>query len=252
MILLKSRKFFYPLIIFILLVISACALPWAPKTEEIFVENTPTVVEPQDLSPFQNIGCTWQGKVFADCPEGSIPQKMGCDSLSKPSGSLGLLDPESQMLICSYSPHLHSEAENIEAKGLYDRGCRATSKERLLVYSDGDYLLIRDLEDLRYNFAPIINSDQALGYSIAATGFTARYDFEDLKNYRILAENLEATRVTPISDGYEVTLFSQQICGCGPHTTYQIKAKVTTDGDVLIIDSIPAFENPDEDTLCVD
>jgi hypothetical protein len=238
--------------VFMLLMTSGCALPWFSDSIENIVTSEPPTVEPTDLFPFQNIGCTWQGKVYADCPEGSIPKKMGCDSLSKPSRFLGLLASESQMLICSYFPHLHTEPDKLEAKGLYVRGCKALSKERLLVYSDGDYLLIRDLEDLRYNFTPINNSDQALGYAIAATGFTARYDFEDLKNYRILTDNLEETSVTPVSDGFEIFLYHQELCGCGPHTTFMQKVKVTTTGDVDLIASIEAFENPEEDNLCVD
>ena len=238
--------------VFMLLIASGCAIPWFSDSNENIVTSQPPTVEPTDLSPFENIGCTWQGKVYADCPEGSIPQKMGCDSLTRPSGPLGLLAPESQMLICSYLPYLHSEPDNMEAKGLYDRGCKARSKERLLVYSDGDYLLIRDLEDLRYNFTPINNSDQALGYAIAATGYTARYDFEDLKNYRILTDNLEETIVTPVSDGFEIVLYHQELCGCGPHTTFMQKVKVTTTGDLDLLASIEAFENPEEDNLCVD
>ncbi|HSM25118.1 MAG TPA: hypothetical protein VK856_09670, partial [Anaerolineaceae bacterium] len=131
-------------------------------------------------------------------------------------------------------------------------GCKDIVRQRVLTYHDGDYLLIRDIEDLKYHFAPITNPEQALGYTIAATGHNPRFDLEDLKEYRILTDQLHETNVELVNDGYEMTLFSQQICGCGPHTTYQIKAKVTTAGDVLIIDSIPAFENPDEDTLCVD
>jgi hypothetical protein len=238
--------------VIILLITSGCVLPWFNGVSENIVTSEPPTVQPTDLSPFQNIGCTWQGENYADCLEGSIPKKMGCDSLTRPSGYLGLLAPESQILVCSYLPYLHFEPDNLEAKGLYDRGCKARSKERLLVYSDGDYLLIRDLEDLRYNFTPINNSDQALGYAIAATGFVARYDFEDLKNYRILTDNLEETSVTPVSDGFEIVLYHHELCGCGPHTTFMQRVKVTTTGDVNLLASMEAFEDPEEDNLCVD
>jgi hypothetical protein len=120
------------------------------------------------------------------------------------------------------------------------------------MYQDGDYLLIRDLEDLKYNFAPITNGDQALGYAIAATGAEARYDLENLEGYRLLANPLQETNVQLVSDGFEVILYSYQACGCGPHTTTMQKIKVTNSGDLQLLESIPAFENPEEDDLCVD
>jgi|AutmiccommuBRH23_1029490.scaffolds.fasta_scaffold00733_35 hypothetical protein len=238
--------------VFLLLIASGCALPWFSNSIENVVTSEPPVIEATDLSPFQNIGCIWQSEDYAVCPEDSIPKKMGCDTLSTPKDFVDLVSPDRQFVNCSYAPLLQSSPDKVESEGLYDSGCSTPIKQRLLVYENGDYLLIRNLDDLQYNFTPINSSEQALGYAIAATGFSARYDLDDLKDYRILADVLEETSVEQTSDGFEIVLYTNQMCGCGPHTTFMKKVKVTNTGDIQIIDSIPAFENPEEDNLCVD
>ena len=253
MAILNKRNWFSILLpVLMLILVSACAIPWINDTNENIVTSKPPETVVNDLSPFQNIGCIWQSENYAVCPQESVPKKMGCDSLTKPPEYLELLAPDSQFVICSFFPHMQAEADDTDAKGLYDSGCKAQSKERLLVYQNGDYLLIRDLEDLQYNFAPVNSCEKALGYAMAATGFTGRFDLESLKDYRILAEKLEETSVISTTDGYEMVLYSKQLCGCGPHTTSMLKVKVTSSGEIVVLKSIPAFENPEEDTLCVD
>lgn len=244
-----TRLLFLTIVFFIT---SACVLPWFNQTIEIDVTSEPPVVSTQDPSPFQNIGCTWQSEDYAICPEGSIPKKMGCDTLISPSKYVGFLDSESQFMGCTYAPQLQTPPDDTEAKGLYDSGCSLKVKQRLLVYHEGDYLLIRDLEDLKYNFTPVSTPEQALSYAIAATGSEARYDLEDLKGYRILSDELQETTVQAVEGGFEVVLFRYQACGCGPHTTFMQTIKVTTTGDIEFISSTSAFENPEEDDLCVD
>jgi len=246
----QIRIFFIPMLVFLLA--SACSLPWTSDSTENIVASTPPVVQVQDLSPFQTIGCVWQTEDYAVCNQDSIPKKMGCDTLTTPPDSVSFLDSESQFVSCTYAPQLQTPPDETEAKGLYDSGCSTQVKQRLLVYQNGDYLLIRDLEDLKYNFAPITTAEQAIGYAIAASGSSARYDLENLDGYRILADPLQETNVQVVSDGFEVVLYQYQACGCGPHTTSMQKIKVTNSGEILLLDSIPAFENPEEDDLCVD
>lgn len=248
----KRRKIYFPFLFLMLLIFTSCALPWTSQPNTSVVEITPPVVEPQDLSPFQNIGCVWQNDNYAICPKDSIPNKMGCDSLSTAPEFLGLLDQKKQFVVCSYVQNLSNIGDDPEPKSLWKDGCKNIIRQRVLTYDEGDYLLIRDIEDLKYYFSPISNPDQALGYAITATGYSPRFDLENLKGYRILTDQLQETNVAMVNNGYEMSLFSNQLCGCGPHTTYQIKVKVTSNGDILLIDSIPAFENPDEDHLCVD
>lgn len=250
---LKKKRigiFFIPILI--LLSATACSLPGVSQSAEIIITSTPPVVEVQDLSPFQNIGCDWQTDNYAVCNQDSIPKKMGCDTLTTPPAFVSFLDIESDFVTCTYAPQLQTPPDETEAKGLYDSGCKLQVKQRLLAYLNGDYLLIRNLEDLKYHFAPITTAEQALGYAIAATGSQARYDLENLKGYRILTDNLQETNVQVVNDGFEVILYQYQACGCGPHTTDMQTVKVTNSGDIQVLETIPAFENPEEDNLCID
>lgn len=236
----------------ILFVVSACALPIGNLFNENIKTSTPQVVEDEELSPFENIGCIWKTNSEAVCNQDSIPQKMGCDTLTKPSDYLDLLSPESEFMICSYRADLTHKNDDQDLKGLWDSGCKTPWKQRLLVYTNGDYLLISDREDLKYYFAPITTAEQALGYAIAATGAEAKYDLENLKGYRILTDNLQETTVQTVEGGFEVVLFRYLACGCGPHTTFMQTIKVTSSGDIEFVRSTSAFENPQEDDLCVD
>ncbi len=162
----KRIGIFFCLLV-ILFVVSACALPLGNLFNENIKTSTPQVVEDEELSPFENIGCIWKTDAEAVCNQDSIPQKMGCDTLTKPSDYLDLLSPESEFMICSYRADLTHKNDDQDLKGLWDSGCKTPWKQRLLVYTNGDYLLISDREDLKYYFTPITSTDQALGYALA-------------------------------------------------------------------------------------
>jgi len=248
----KTRNTLFFFLLFVLLIVSACALPLSSLPNPIKNTNTPPVVEEINPSPFQDIGCIWKTNTEAVCNQGSIPQKMGCDKLTNASDYINSLKADSEFVICSYRADLTHMDENSDPKGLWDSGCKTPWKQRLLVYSNGDYLLISDQEDLKYHFAPLTSPDQALAYAIAATGFSPRFDIADLTGFRMFVDPLQITTVQSTSDGFELNLFSQQLCGCGPHTTFMQTINVTHSGDVKILESLPVFENPAEDNLCID
>ncbi len=248
----STKKIYLFLIIFVLFLGSACQFPGIKKAIEPTITSVPPVVEPVNLSPFQNIGCVWQNENYAVCPEGSIPKKMGCDSLSKPSEYQNLLDQASQFVNCAYSPFLQPTPEEGAIKGLYDSGCAVEVYQRLLTYQDGDYLLIRDIGDLKYYYTPVDSENKAIGYAIAATGFQPRYTFDDVQGFRILVNDLEPTHVETSQDGYEINLFDYQACGCGPHSHIMQRVKISINGDMEILESTPVFENPEDDDLCID
>lgn len=248
----KKHNSIFIFLLVVVLVVSACALPLNNLTNGVINTSTAPVIEENAPSPFENIGCIWKSDTEAVCNQESIPQKMGCDSLTKPSEYLNSLSADSELVICSYRADLNHGEEYQNQKGLWDSGCKTPWKQRLLVYTSGDYLLVSDQEDLKYNFSPLTSTDQALAYAMAATGFSPRFDLADLKGYRIFADPLPITNVQLTSDGYELILYSLQFCGCGPHTTYLQKVEVTLSGDVKILESKPAFENPADDSLCID
>jgi len=246
------RNWFYLIILSVLTISTACTIPQFTKGTEIAITSLPPVTEPADVSPFQNIGCIWQTENYATCPAESIPKKMGCDTLTTPKDYLNLIDANSQFVNCSYTPPLQNPPDESGSKGLYNAGCSTTVYQRLLAYKDGDYLLIRDLEDLKYYFTPIDSQEKALGYAIAATGYSPLFSFDQLENFRLLVEELEPTQIQSPSESYEINLFDHQMCGCGPHPYVMKRVKITNNGDLEIYESTPVFENPEEDDLCVD
>jgi hypothetical protein len=251
----NNRNWFYLLILGTIFTVIACNFPQIKKEDEIVNTSIPPEVPevmPVDIAPFQTIGCIWESENYAICPEGSIPKKMGCDSFSIPPEFLSLIDDESQFVQCSYAPLLQNPPDEGDSKGLYNSGCAIVAQQRLIAYKDGDYLLIRDIEDLKYYFSPIDSQDKALGYAIAATGFSPYYNFNQMENFRILVNELDPTHVQTTSDSYEINLFDNQICGCGPHTYFMNRVKVSFAGDIEILETIAVFENPEEDNLCVD
>jgi len=248
----NKRNWFYLIILSVLLISTACTIPQFKKETEISGTSIPPIFEPNNISPFQNIGCIWQSENYATCPAESIPKKMGCDSLTTPPDYLNLIDTDSQFVLCSYTPQLQNPPDETESKGLYNSGCSLTVHQRLLAYKDGDYLLLRDIEDLKYYFTPIDNQEKALGYAIAVTGYSPIYSFDQMENYRILVNELEPTHIQSSNESYEINLFDHQICGCGPHPYLMKKVKITIVGDFEMLESTPVFENPEEDDLCVD
>ena len=54
------------------------------------------------------------------------------------------------------------------------------------------------------------------------------------------------------ADGYLVHLFNYQFAGCGPHTTSAFDLLVTGTGEVRELSVKGMFEDPAEDTLCID
>ncbi len=243
------------LLIFVLFLISACALPITKSvspqaTAEL--TNTPPKPPANDLFPFKSLGCQWLSETNAICPEDSIPHKMGCDTLSRPSELVNLLSPDSQFVNCSYTANNQPPNEEPEPRGLYKIGCISPGVQRLLTYHQGDYLLIRDLEELQTHFTPVNSAEKALGYVIVATGFNPIYHFDEMQDYRIFVDKLQSTSIQPVDDGFVINLFSKQICGCGPHTTFMEEVKVTFDGEIQKLNQTPVFEDPAEDGLCVD
>jgi len=230
---------------------SSCQLnlPIKDKVKIIHQEKPPFV--PIDKTAFSDVGCTWQSDNFAVCEDESAFKKMGCDSITTASDYFSLLKPQVPIVNCNYSPFLKDPADE-NAEGVYQQGCRSPMLVRYVVAQEGNYQLIQNISELQVIFAPIENDQEALAYAIAATGFQPMYDFDSTKNLRFLVNELPETKVDAAADGFDVLLYDYQFCGCGPHTHFISKVKVFFDGSIQLSDPIPAFEDPEQDGLCVD
>lgn len=246
----KPFKFVMTLMMLSLL-LNACQNNNSPNEKINVIQEDPPTLNPVDKTVFLDVGCTWQSDDFAVCEEESAFKKMGCDSLTTSSDFFNLLDPNLPIITCNYAPFLQEPADE-GAEGMYDQGCATSLLVRYVAAQNGNYQLIHNISALQSLFAPIQNEKEALAYAIAATGNQPLYDIDSSKNYRFLINEIPETRVEVLSDGFEVLLYDYQFCGCGPHTYSISKVKVMTDGTITVADPIPAFEDPEQDQLCVD
>ncbi|PKN85215.1 MAG: hypothetical protein CVU46_11820 [Chloroflexi bacterium HGW-Chloroflexi-8] len=241
----------FSIILFFIFTSVACQFDLLSKDKIKVITQEAPITNPVDKTPFQNVGCSWQSDNFAVCEDEGVLKKMGCDSITSASDFLSLLSPALPLVVCNYTPYLQDPVDET-AEGIYNQGCRMPMLVRLIVYQDGNYQLIQNTSGLRSFYAPIENSNEALAYAIAATGKQPLYKYDSSLDYRYLIKELPETKVEEISGGYEVLLYDYQFCGCGPHTHSIVKVNVQVDGTLTLSDPIPAYEDPEQDGLCID
>jgi len=241
----------FSIAMFFIFMTVACQFNLITKSKIKVISQVAPITNPIDKTPFQNVGCTWQSDSFAVCEEESVLKKMGCDSITSASDFLSLLNPALPMVVCNYNPYLQDPVDET-AEGIFNQGCRMPMLVRLIVYQDGNYQLIQNTSGLQSFYAPIENSNEALAYAIAATGNQPLYKYDSSLDYRYLIKELPETKVEEIAGGYEVLLYDYQFCGCGPHTHSIVKVNVQVDGTLTLSDPIPAYEDPEQDGLCID
>jgi hypothetical protein len=237
--------------------VAGCAVPRLGRPQVVNHSRPELAV---DLQPFLNAGCARGEYGFWICPDDSAVAALGCDRLEEPSALLGGLDPALPLMLCQLSPFRSESAENsllvsekIKEEGFfYTEGCMLPDYIRYVVFQDGEFKMLKNQEELHKTFAPVTTSEEALSYALAATGLDAYYGLETTKGYRYLTDTLEDTYVAERQDGYLVHLFHYRFCGCGPHTTAAFDVLVSPDGVATRGDAVPQYEDPAEDTMCVD
>lgn len=240
-----------PFLLLISLLLTTCSYNNPSKPKTIVINQNAPEISTLDLSPFKSVDCTWQSEDYAVCNENGIFKKMGCNTLSSPNPYITLMVPKVSIIECNYLPDLSQENNQTE-DGVFNSGCSRPMLTRYVIYSDGNYRLIRNIVDLSQYFTPIESPEEALAYAIAATGYQPLFNFDPPPNYRYFLDKVEETTMKNTNDGYIVTLYHHQFCGCGPHTTFLTKVRVGFDGTINLLDPVPAFEDPAEDDLCVD
>lgn len=238
---------------FMLTVLFLSACQTGKRTEDLVkvIRQAAPQTTALDKTPFRDVGCIWQSEDFATCENGSVFKKLGCDSILSASPFLSLLEPQLPLVMCSYAPLLQ-EVIDEQAEGLYSTGCMLPTKMRVVVFQDGNYRLIQNHGMLQAAFAPIESPEEALGYAIAATGMQPLYNFEASPDFRYLVDEIPETVVETLADGYEVLLYDYQLCGCGPHPYSIAKVKVSFDGTLAEAEAVPAYEDSQQDGLCID
>jgi hypothetical protein len=242
----KLIKYWNKLFVLVfILVLSACSVANRP----------PSVLNhrPPDFSiipfPFEQAGCTEVNDQI-DCPTDSPLSNFGCDSFSTPGDYLGGLDPAYPITICWKSGFGGQSLS--QDQYIYRDGCSLPQYARYVISKDGQYLMLSSIEDMQKTYAPITSADEALSYALATTGLSAYFGFEAPRGFRYFVNQLEDSHVVESDQGYLVYLYDYQLCGCGPHTFSYVEVLINPNGNVQETGRIPVYEDPEQDTLCVD
>lgn len=135
---------------------------------------------------------------------------------------------------------------------LYWNGCMFPAGINLIVQDSLGFHLIWNKQDLKKYFSPIETKEEALSYVYASSGLSPSYDFEIKSRYRQFVDTIRTTYSTQSNNGFDINLFDYELCGCGPHTHFMIKYKVSFEGDIQELERIDLYEDPKEDGLCID
>ena len=184
------------------------------------------------------------------CSEDSPAGQLGCDHLSPVGEYLGALDPARPLSLCWVTGAGGEFLESTEY--IYRDGCRLPQFARYLTEQDGNLALLGTLADLGEAYSPIISEDEAFSYAIAATGLAAYFNFVPPEGFRYFVGQMEDSHVRTDGSTYQVYLYDYQLCGCGPHTTSYVEVSVNPDGSFAETGRVPVFEDPEQDSLCVD
>jgi len=243
----------------LLLVLVGCNLPDLPflQTQPTpagslrpkFI-NAPAPALKMDLKIYEDIGCKPDQEGRLRCSVSEPPfDRLGCYEVVPASPLLGGLKPAAALMLCLLEPQ--PEAKISADDYLFNQGCLAPSYVRYVMYKDRQFTLVKNLAELKAAFAPIETPEEALSYAMAATGFQALYGLKDV-NMRYLVAEIADTHVSMINGVYDVTLYSYNTCGCGPHAMNRRIVHVGAQGDVNADDPLPVWEDPAQDEVCVD
>ncbi|MBP7737553.1 MAG: hypothetical protein KA369_16350 [Spirochaetes bacterium] len=135
---------------------------------------------------------------------------------------------------------------------LFYRGCTAPEGFTLIIKTGDGYRIARNQDDLKKFFAPIETREEALSYAFISTGLKPEYKFDLGKKPRTFVWKINSTYSIEKGNGYEVNLFDYRECGCGPHPYTMNIYRVGRNGDLIKIETVKYYEDPDQDGLCVD
>jgi hypothetical protein len=216
------------------------------------VINHPAPTLTTDYSAFVEAGCA---EGASTCELDQFLADFGCNQISPASNYLGGLSPAYPIALCEVQPYAEESAavDLIQGKDyFYNSGGLFPVYIRYLIARDGEFQLIRNLNELRDIYAPIETPEEALSYALAATDLSAYYGLERNPDYKYEVETLEDTHVETTEGGYLLHLYDYQVFGCGPHWTSTVDVQVTTDGALTILDQDHVYRDPTHDNLCVD
>ena len=237
---------FYGILLFV--IVTGC------RESPQFVNHSPPALS-VDAAAFADVGCSGEG-YYRECHDDSPLAALGCDVIEAPSDLLGGLDPSYPIVRCvAYPGWERGEGRPVvdsEDESFFTVGGEMVGLVRYVIFRDGQFELIEAEDEFRGIFAPITSDEEALGYVLAVRKLSAYYDLAAESGYEYFVEDVEDTHVEKIADGFVVHLFDYEKFGCGPHRTYAVDVRVSTDGYVEEVKREAIYKDPSQDNLCVD
>jgi hypothetical protein len=215
--------------------------------------NFPAPTVSMDLKPFTNAGCKPDPEGHVRCPTSLPPfDQVGCDEIIEASPVLGGMTPAVPLMLCLLEP-TNPDTKIDPGEYLYTQGCSQTaSYVRFVAFKDNKFQLVKKTSELKAIFAPIQNSEEALGYAMARTGHIPLFGLKD-SNMRYLVNQIEDTHVVIGETSVIVNLYDLNICGCAPHAMTRYDVIVSPDGSLTVKDPpTPVWEDPTKDEICND
>jgi hypothetical protein len=182
--------------------------------------------------------------------------KLGCDRIAAAPDLMGGLDPAYPIAVCTYIPMWRPEIADPfntpDSEYFFNVGGPTPMLVRYVIVVDGGYQLIKNADEFRSVFAPVRSAQEALGFALATQDVFASYDQKVDRKLKYAVDTLEDTYVEATAGGYKVHAFQYDFFGCGPHYTYAVAIKVTSEGLIEELDRQQIFRDPAMDDLCQD
>lgn len=176
----------------------------------------------------------------------SLNTRFNLSGVEQPSDDLGGLNP---MYPLAFGRQINCDNTGIASLGGRLRSC----SQYIVAKTPGQYTLIADPAAFIATFAPVDSKAEALSIAVALTGKQARYSFELSRDFRFYSRNFSPTIVTDLGEqGYQVNLYDYQRFGCGPHPHFEVTYTVSRKGQVSETSRQRIYEDPAQDSLCVD
>ena len=176
----------------------------------------------------------------------NLNTRFGLSGIEPPAADLGGLSP---MFPLAFGRQVACENTGVTPLGGRLRSC----SQYILETAPQQYELIANPAAFIAAFAPVTSKAEALSFAVALTGKQARYSFELSPDFRFYARALNPTVVTDLGEqGYQVNLYDYQRFGCGPHPHFEVTYTVSRSGQVSETSRQRVYEDPAQDSLCVD
>lgn len=206
-----------------------------------------------DISMFLKSGCKIVGfseNQYLSCAESDSPLLRACNSFEDVAAELSALPYSTNTLRCYFEGSSDTLTNDTAIR--YE-GCGMSSLySKYVVATEHGFIDISNASEFAKVFGPVDSPAKALGFAVALTTETAKYQISIPSGYPSSVDHIEPTHVEVMDNGYVVNLFGYHCPGCGPHYYYEVEYFVSRQGGLTERKRTNLYRDPKEDNLCMD